>query len=148
MEDRIEVSVRLHAPIERVWCAIADPASFGAWFRVKIDTPFAPGQPATGHITYPGYEHLRWEIVIRRMDGPHLFSFTWHPYAIDPSADYSQEEPTLVEFRLEAARADTKLTVVESGFSRLPVHRYSDAFRANSGGWEQQMKNITAYVEH
>jgi len=146
MKDQIETSILLHAPIERVWRAIADPVSFGTWFRVKIDTPFTEDQPATGHITYPGYEHLRWEITVRKMDEPHLFAFTWHPYAIDPAADYSEEQPTLVEFRLQPDEGGTRLTVIESGFARLPVHRYSDAFRANSSGWEQQMNNIAAYV--
>ncbi len=47
----------------------------------------------------------------------------WHPYAIDPDADYSQETPTLVEFRLEEKDGGTLLTVRESGFDKLPPER-------------------------
>ena len=147
MEDRIEKSVELKAPIERVWRALTDHEEFGAWFRARIDAPFVAGQPASGNMLYPGYEHIRWNVVIRDMQAPGLFSFTWHPYAIDPDVDYSAETPTLVEFRLEPIETGTRLTVTESGFSRLPPHRYSEALRSNTGGWEEQMKNIRTYVE-
>jgi len=101
MSDRIEKSIVLSAPIERVGRAITDSAEFGEWFRVKLDDPFVPGQRAKGHITLPGYEHVIWEVQVVRMERPRLFSFTWHPYAIDPNVDYSGEASTLVEFRLE-----------------------------------------------
>jgi len=75
-----------------------------------------------------------------------LFSFTWHPYAVDPAVDYSQEEPTLVEFRLEPTAAGTRVTVTESGFEKVPEARRAEAFRMNDGGWTQQVKNIEEYV--
>jgi uncharacterized protein YndB with AHSA1/START domain len=59
MSDTIKKQIRLNAPIARVWRALTDPNEFGQWFRVKFDTPFIPGQAATGFITWPGYEHLR-----------------------------------------------------------------------------------------
>jgi len=147
MEDRIEKSVELNAPIERVWRALTDHKEFGTWFRVRIDGPFVAGQPASGDMLYPGYEHIRWNVVIKDMQTPSLFSFTWNPYAVDPDVDYSAETPTLVEFRLEPIKTGTRLTVIESGFSRLPPHRYSEALRSNTGGWETQMENIKAHVE-
>ena len=101
MTDRIEKRIELKAPISRVWRALTDYREFGEWFRVKLEGPFQPGQVSRGHITYPGYEHLKWEAVVQAMEPERLFSFTWHPYAVDPKIDYSQETPTLVEFRLE-----------------------------------------------
>lgn len=147
MADRIEKSVDLAVPIERVWRALTDPEEFGAWFRVRLDGPFAPGGTTTGHITYPGYEHLRWEAVVERMEAPRLFSFRWHPYAVDPDVDYSQEPTTLVEFRLDPAAEGTRLTVAESGFDTLPAHRRPDALRMNERGWEEQMRNVAAHVD-
>ena len=144
--DRIEKRIELKAPVSRVWKAITDHEEFGQWFRVKLDGPFAPGQVSTGHITYPGYEHLKWNAVVQRMEPERLFSFTWHPYAVDPSVDYSTEEPTLVEFRLEPTGSGTALTVTESGFDKLPAHRRDQAFRSNDGGWAQQMENIRKHV--
>jgi uncharacterized protein YndB with AHSA1/START domain len=146
MNDRIEKRIELRAPIARVWRAITDYREFGEWFRVKLDQPFAPGQASTGHITYPGYEHLRWEALVQKMEPERLFSFTWHPYAIDPKVDYSSEPSTLVEFRLEKTPTGTLLTVTESGFDRVPAHRRDEAFRMNEGGWTTQIKNVETYV--
>ena len=108
--------------------------------------PFVAGQITRGPITYPGFEHLMWEVVVQALEPERLFSFTWHPYAIDPSVDYSSERPTLVEFRLQPTQTGTLLTVTESGFENIPAVRRADAFRANDGGWTQQMKNIENYV--
>jgi uncharacterized protein YndB with AHSA1/START domain len=147
MSDRIEMHIELKAPVERVWRALTDHEEFGQWFRVKLDGPFAPGTTTRGNIAYPGYEHLGWEAKTVSMDKPRLFSFTWHPYAVDPKIDYSQEAPTLVEFRLEPTAGGTRLTVVESGFDAVPVHRRDEALRMNEGGWAEQMKNIQAHVD-
>ncbi len=122
MNDRIEKRLELKAPPARVWRALTDYREFGAWFRVKLDGPFVPGQPAEGQITHPGYEHVRWKAVVQKMEPERLFSFTWHPYAIDPAVDYSGETPTLVEFRLEPTRDGTLLLLTESGFARRRHH--------------------------
>lgn len=146
MSDRIEKTITLNAPIDRVWRALTDHAEFGEWFRVKLDGPFVPGEVSTGRITYPGYEHVKWQARIKEMTAPRLFSFTWHPYAVDPAVDYDKEPPTLVEFRLEPTASGTHLTVVESGFDKLPSHRRAEAFRMNDGGWSEQVRNIQAHV--
>jgi uncharacterized protein YndB with AHSA1/START domain len=144
--DTIEKSIELSAPISRVWQALTDHTQFGEWFRVSIDAPFQTGQPSTGHITHPGYEHLRWEAVVQKLEPEHTFSFTWHPYAIDPAVDYSHETPTLVEFTLSPTPTGTLLRVIESGFENIPAARRAEAFLKNSGGWAAQMRNIEAYV--
>jgi uncharacterized protein YndB with AHSA1/START domain len=144
--DRIEKRIELKAPVARVWRALTDYKEFGEWFGVKLEQPFVPGHTTRGHITYPGYEHLMMEVAVQRMEPEKLFSLHWHPYAIDPKRDYSQETPTLVEFRLEKTAAGTLLQVTESGFDKLPAERRDEAWRMNSGGWEQQTKNIEAYV--
>lgn len=148
MSDRIEKTIALNAPVQRVWRALTDHEEFGTWFRVKLDGPFVPGEISRGHITYPGYEHVVWQAKIVSMDEPRLFSFTWHPYAIDPDVDYSKEKPTLVEFHLRPEGTGTHLSVTESGFDAIPAHRRAEAFRMNDGGWAEQMKNIKAYVEN
>src|SRR6266436_3206631 len=146
MNDRIEKRIELKAPISRVWRAVTDYREFGEWFRVKLDGPFVAGEVSHGQITYPGYEHLKWEAVVQKMEAERLFSFTWHPYAIDPKVDYSKEPQTLVEFELSDADGGTLLKVTESGFDRIPPERRDEAFRMNSGGWGQQMLNIEKHV--
>jgi uncharacterized protein YndB with AHSA1/START domain len=146
VEDRIEKRIELKAPVSRVWRALTDYREFGEWFRVKLDGPFVPGQVSRGHITWPGYEHLIWEAVVQQMEPERLFSFTWHPYSVDPNIDYSKETPTLVEFILEQTATGTLLLLTESGFDKIPSDRRDEAFRRNEGGWEQQMKNIESHV--
>jgi uncharacterized protein YndB with AHSA1/START domain len=144
--DRIEKRLEIKAPLSRVWRALTDYREFGLWFRVKLDGPFVPGQVSTGWITYPGYEHVKWEAVVQKIEPERLFSFTWHPYAVDPKTDYSNEPPTLVEFRLEETPGGTLLTVTESGFDKIPAVRRPQALRMNDSGWTEQMKNITSHV--
>jgi uncharacterized protein YndB with AHSA1/START domain len=146
MSDRIEKRIALKAPVSRVWRALTDYREFGEWFRVKLEGPFVAGEVSRGFITWPGYEHLKWEARVQRMEAERLFSFTWHPYAIDPGVDYSQETPTLVEFRLEEMAEGTLLLLTESGFDKVPSERRLEAFRKNDGGWTQQMENIARYV--
>jgi uncharacterized protein YndB with AHSA1/START domain len=144
--DRIEKRVVLRAPRSRVWRAITNADEFGAWFRVKLEGPFAEGKTIRGKITHPGYEHLTMEVLVERVEPESYFAYRWHPYAIDPKMDYSQEPTTLVEFRLEEANGGTALTIVESGFDRIPLARRAEAFRMNDGGWTEQLTNIARHV--
>jgi uncharacterized protein YndB with AHSA1/START domain len=146
MSDRIEKQIELKAPVSRVWRALTDHREFGEWFQVKLEEPFVPGRLSRGQITYPGYEHLKWEVVVEKMEPERLFSFSWHPYAVDPKMEYSKEPATLVEFRLEKTPTGTLLKVIESGFDKIPAGRRLEAFRMNEGGWTQQMKNIERHV--
>lgn len=146
MTDRIEKSIDLKAPVERVWRALTDHVEFGTWFRVRLDGPFVEGEMSRGQITHPGFEHIAWQARIERMEPPRLFSYRWPPYAVDPNRDYAKEPWTLVEFRLEPMQEGTRLTVVESGFDALPADRRAEAFRMNDGGWAAQVQNLAAHV--
>jgi len=150
MSDRIEKRIELKVPVPRVWRALTDYREFGEWFRVKLEGPFVPGQMSRGRITHPGYEHVKWEALIQKMEPERLFSFTWaHTKSLDKanySEDYSKEPTTLVEFRLEKTANGTLLTLTESGFDKFPADRRLEDFRRNDGGWAEQMKNIERYV--
>jgi uncharacterized protein YndB with AHSA1/START domain len=84
--------------------------------------------------------------TVQKMEPEKLFSFTWHPYALDSSVDYSNEPPTLVEFRLEETKGGTLLILTETGFDKIPPGRRPEAFRMNNRGWSEQMKNIKSHV--
>jgi uncharacterized protein YndB with AHSA1/START domain len=144
--DRIEKQIDLKAPVSRVWRALTDYREFGEWFLVKLEAPFVAGEVSGGQLTYPGYEHVRMEVVVQKIEPERYFSYTWHPFAVDPQADYSQETPTLVEFTLEKSAKGTLLMVTESGFDKIPSSRRLEAFRMNENGWGQQLKHIENYV--
>lgn len=145
--DHIEKRIEIDASVTRVWKALTDSREFGEWFRVKLDGPFRTGEVSRGHVAYPGYEHLKWESDIKAIEPERYFAFTWHPYAVDPKVDYSDEPPTLVEFTLDPTANGMLLTVIESGFDKLPLGRALEAFRMNDIGWAIQMQNIQAYIK-
>lgn len=145
--DAIEKQIFLRAPRARVWRALTDAREFGTWFGVTLEGPIEEGKWVYGRIALPGYEHVRLQMLIERMEPEVLFAYRWHPYAIEPDVDYSKEPMTLVELRLADAAGGTTLTLVESGFDRVPLDRRVEAFRMNEQGWTQQMENIRGHVE-
>jgi uncharacterized protein YndB with AHSA1/START domain len=155
--DRIEKKIILRATRERVWRAISNPASFGDWFGVKIDGPFVAGREATGRIVptkvdaeiaklQESVTGLPWRVVVDRIEPMTLFSFRWHPYAIDPAHDYSNEPMTLVTFELADAEGGTLLTITESGFDGIPIERRAQAMKSNDAGWTHQTRLIEKYL--
>jgi uncharacterized protein YndB with AHSA1/START domain len=144
--DRIEKKTLLRAPRSRVWRALTDADEFSAWFGVKLTGGFRMGQTSSGNITIPGYEHVTMTAYVERIEPESLFSFRWHPYAIEPGVDYSSEPTTLVEFRLDEVPEGTMLSIVESGFDRIPLARRAKAHEMNDDGWTGQLKNIERHV--
>ncbi len=144
--DRVEKTVLGRAPRTRVWRALTDSREFGSWFGVRLAGRFAEGARVQGKVTVPGYEHVTMEVVVVRMEPERLFSWRWHPDAVEPGVDYSAEPMTLVEFRLEDAEGGTRVTVTESGFDLIPLARRAKAVRDNDRGWAQQVENLARHV--
>ena len=144
--DRIVKEILLHAPRTRVWRALTDSKEYGTWFRAIFDGPFRPGAKVHARVTYPGYEHVEFDLFVEKMEPERLFSFRWHPNAVDPNMDYADEPTTLVEFTLKETKGGTLLRLVESGFDAIPLARRAEAFKSNEGGWAIQMKAIESYV--
>lgn len=155
--DRIEKQIVLKAPRERVWRAISDSARFGSWFGAEIDGPFVAGKEATGRIAptqvdsevarlQEPHRGLAWRVVVARIEPMALFSFRWHPGAVDPGHDYSGEPMTLVTFALADAEEGTLLTVTESGFDEIPLDRRAKALEGNDAGWTHQTRLIARYL--
>lgn len=166
--DRIEKQVTLRASVSRVWKAIADSQEFGRWFGVHLDGPFVTGQRVRGVFDATLNESAILEYqkrlglppskvkmpdentvfcTVEHIEPERYFSFRWIPYGVDAEIDPENEPTTLVEFRLEPVAGGTRLTIVESGFDRVPAHRRERAFRMNEGGWAEQAENVRKYVE-
>jgi uncharacterized protein YndB with AHSA1/START domain len=155
--DRIQKQIVLKSPRELVWQAISDSACFGSWFGVEFDGPFAVGSRMTGRIVPttvdPEVAKLQephtgkpFQILVECIEPMRRFSFRWHPFAIDPNHDYSQEPMTLVTFELTEVSEGTLLTITESGFDQIPIERRAQAFKSNDGGWTHQTKLIEKYL--
>lgn len=144
--DRIEKRFEVRAPRARVWRAIANATEFGTWFGMKLEGDFVAGATIRGRLTIPQFDHLTLEMQVVRIEPERYFAYRWHPYAIDPKVDYSTEPTTLVEFHLEEIPDGTAVTIVESGFDRIPLARRAEAFRMNEQGWTGQAKNLAGHV--
>lgn len=145
----IERSIVINAPRDRVWRALSNAENFGTWFGASLKgQTFVPGQRVRGPMGAGcGHENVWFDVVIERVEPQDLFSYRWHPYAVEPDTDYSGEEQTLVTFTLkDAPGSGTLLTVVESGFDKVPPHRRLEAFRMHSSGWDAQLNNIVRHV--
>jgi uncharacterized protein YndB with AHSA1/START domain len=157
--DRIEKKILLRAALERVWRALSDSTEFGTWFGVRFDGPFLPGASVRGVIVpttvdaevakaQKPYEGKPFDITVERLEPPRLFSFRWHPFAVEPGVDYSAEPTTLVVFALEEVADGVLLTVTESGFDQIPLARRAKAFMANEQGWGMVVKLLAGYLVH
>ena len=92
--DRIEKKIVLHASRQRVWEAISQPEQFGSWFGAAFDGPFEVGRRMTGRIAptiadveiaklQKPYEGFAFELFVDRIEPMQLFSFRWHPSALE-----------------------------------------------------------------
>ena len=155
--DRIEKRILLQAPQERVWRAISDSRQFGEWFGMEFAGGFVAGKEIVGKLTatkadpevaraMKRYEGTPLSFHIERIEPQRFLSYRWHPFAIEPGVDYSNEPTTLVTFELETVAGGTQLTIVESGFDKIPLGRRVDAFEANSEGWDMQSGLLEKYL--
>lgn len=140
--DRIEKSIEMKAPVDRVWRALTDHKELGEWFGLEFKEAFAPGKTMMGWNRHMNREQT---IVIQKIEQPRHFSLKWHPYGVD-SKKYP-DAATLIEFTLEKIASGTRLNVVESGFDKVPADLRAEAFRMHTGGWAAQLENIKKYVE-
>jgi uncharacterized protein YndB with AHSA1/START domain len=155
--DRIEKKILLHAPRARVWRALTNAEEFGQWFGVRLASGFTPGAVVRGVITattvdpevaraQQPYTGTPFEMTVDRIEPERLFSFRWHPNAIEPGVDYSHEPTTLVEFILEERPDAILLTVTESGFDGIPLARRAAAFTSNEQGWGMVVALVEKYL--
>jgi len=166
--DRIEKRIVLRAPISRVWRAVANAKEFGRWFGLSLEGDFEVGKPIIGTFSASLNEAVIIDFqrklglppskvklpdkslvfcTVARIEPEAYFSFRWIPYGIDADVDPDTEPTTLVEFRLARVAEGTLLTIVESGFDRVPAHRRERAFRMNEAGWAGQAENIRKHIE-
>jgi len=148
MQDKIERTITLQAPIEKVWSAISDHQEFGSWFMAKVHKPFSVGAVVPCSSLYPGHEHLTWEMTITELVPLKKVTFTWPAYYGDSvERDAAQDPHLTATFAVEALGPhETRLTLTETGFARLPADYAPIAYRLNTGGWDEQMNNVSNYV--
>lgn len=145
--NRIDRTIDVNAPPDRVWRALTTAADLATWFHVRIEGEIAPGSEVWMTSTSPGYEGQRFLVRVTEMTPPRRFAWQWHPGAVDPAIDYSKEPWTTVTFTLEPSGGGTRLSVSETGFNEISVARRAKVFADNSGGWTEVIVWIQQHAD-
>ena len=139
--DRVEREIEIEAPLETVWDVLTDPRQTKLWLCDEAEFEARAG--AVGSVGW--HEYGSYEIVVDAAERPYYFAFRWvHPQGEAPAVGNS----LLVEFRLAASGARTRLHVTESGFSSLPSE--SDARHTpedHDAGWTKHLSRLREVVE-
>ena len=145
--SRIDRTIEIGAPPDRVWRVLTTAADLAAWFHVTIEGTIAPGAEVWMTSTSPGYEGTRFVVRVVEMTPPRRFVWQWHPGAVDPAVDYSREPWTTVTFSLEPSGGGTRLSVSETGFNDISLSRRAKVYADNTGGWTAVVDWIRTYAE-
>jgi uncharacterized protein YndB with AHSA1/START domain len=145
--SRIDRTIEVNAPPDRVWRALTTAKDLSSWFHVTIEGDIAAGAEAWMTSTSPGHEGQRFLVRFTEMTPPRRFVWQWHPGAVDPVVDYSREPWTTVTFTLEPSGGGTRLSVSETGFNEISLSRRAKVFADNSGGWTEVIVWIQKYAE-
>jgi uncharacterized protein YndB with AHSA1/START domain len=145
--SRIDRSIEVNAPPDRVWRVLTTAKDLSTWFKVTVDGDIAPGAEIWMTSRYPGHEGKRFAVRITEMTPPRRFVWQWHPGAVDPAVDYSREPWTTVTFTLEPSGKGTRLSVSETGFTEISLARRAKVYADNTQGWTDVIVWIQKYAE-
>ena len=144
---RIDRTIEIAQPPERVWRALTTPAELSAWFQVTIDGEIAAGSKVWMTSVHPSCAGQRFQVLFVELTPPRRFVWQWHPGAVDPNFDYSREPRTTVTFTLEPTTTGTRLTLAETGFDAVSLDRRAKVYGDNSQGWTEVLVWVRSYVE-
>jgi uncharacterized protein YndB with AHSA1/START domain len=145
--SRIDRSIEIEAPPERVWRALTSAAELSAWFQVRIEGDIAAGREVWMTSVHPGHAEQRFRVQFTELTPPRRLVWQWHPGAVDPGVDYSREPRTTVTFELEPTAGGTRLVVTETGFDAIDLRRRAKVFEDNSQGWTEVLVWLQKHVE-
>jgi len=136
-------TIRIAAPIEKVWSAVTEPAHISKWFGSAVLD--GTGVGARGTLTFPGYGVV--PLRIEAVDEPRMVSYRWgNDDALGELADeVDPEHSTVFTFTLEALPAGTLLTVVETGFETTsdPIAN----LESHREGWNSELDKLVSLLE-
>ncbi|HLK21166.1 MAG TPA: SRPBCC family protein [Bryobacteraceae bacterium] len=142
---RIDRTIDIKAPPERVWRALTDAKELGTWFQVKVEGEIAAGNEVW--MVAQQKKEIRFRVLFVELTPPKRFSWQWHPGAVDPGVDYSKEPRTTVTFTLEPIPSGTRLTVEETGFNEVSLARRAKVFEDNTKGWAEVLVWLANYAQ-
>ncbi|WP_306231398.1 SRPBCC domain-containing protein [Agrococcus beijingensis] len=133
-------SLDIPAPRERVWQHLTDPASIETWWGHPAVFPGGVREGVTGTFEHEGQT---WPVTIRVLREPAAFAFRWGAFGeAEPGPEACD-----VRFDLESlGSGGTRVTVVESGWMRVPAQERGERMQGNGGGWEIALDGLRRHV--
>ncbi|MTD14300.1 hypothetical protein GIS00_10105 [Nakamurella sp. YIM 132087] len=147
--DRIERTVHIGAPPEKVWAALTRADLIGGWF----------GNSATIDLRIGGRLTVTWDLpdpapeddscygtfigIVTELEQPLVFGFRW---AQQRDTEPAPGTATDVRFTLEPVAGGTDLTVVETGFDELDVPDRIAARQGNVEGWTFELDELVEFL--
>jgi uncharacterized protein YndB with AHSA1/START domain len=145
--SRIDRTIEIAAPPDRVWRALTTADELSAWFKVTIEGEIAAGREVWMTSVHSGHVGQRFKVRFVEITPRRRFVWQWHPGDVDPKVDYSREAWTTVSFTLEPSGAGTRLTMSETGFDEVALTRRAKVYRDNTEGWAEVLVWLRRYVE-
>lgn len=144
-EDAFTVrrTIRINAPIKKVWQAITQPEHISRWFgRTVLD---GVGVGATGTMTFPDYGSI--PIRVEEWDEPRRVGYRWNnDDALGELPEGVEEKrSTVFTFSLEEIDGGTQLSVVEVGFENTSEPLAN--LESHRTGWNEELDKLVALVE-
>ena len=143
---RIDRTIEIKAPPERVWRALTNAKELSTWFQVTVEGDIAPGNEVWMTSVCKG-QTVRFRVLFVEMTPPTRFVWQWHPGAVDPNIDYSSEPRTTVTFTLEPSGSGTRVSLAETGFNEISLARRAKVFGDNNQGWTEVLVWLSNYAE-
>ena len=134
--DRIDRSIDIDAPAERVWELVSRPG----WWINDGEVEAEPDLTVTGDdalLRHPTHGEFRLRVIEARPTS--YLSYRW----------VDGDDGTLVEFWIEPRERGVTLRVAESGFSTLgkPRAEWLEQREGHLGGWETELGAARTWVE-
>ena len=145
--SRIDRTIEINAPPDRVWRALTTAEELSAWFQVRLEGDIVPGTEIWMTSVHPQHGGQRFRVRFTEMTAPRRFVWEWHPGEVDPNVDYAREPRTTVTFTLEPAGRGTRLSVSETGFDEISLARRAKVYKDNSQGWAEVLLWLQKHAE-
>ena len=142
----IRRTIVVAAPRDKVWASLTETALISEWFSDSTTlTALEPG--ATGRFDWDGYGNFPFEVT--EVEPKNVFGYRWSGI---PAEELLSDDSTLVRFELADADAGTgtEITVIESGFDKLPggtAYRRT-RLEQNRDGWNIELDQLAAALEN
>ena len=142
MQDTIERSIAISAPLERVWDLVTEP---GWW--APSDEPVEAERKPGAIVVRESEKWGRFPVEVVDLQPMTYAAFRWA--SSFPGSDLQPGRTTLIEFTLAPSADGVQVSVRESGFAGLDASPEvkKQGFESNTDGWRMELDSLRTRAE-